>query len=97
VDVALIGVAGSLLGNAILTLSRLGYREAKKRRLRGWAMFAFWVTTASIGNFIDYVPIRTFTGGWETWDRWRRGSAGRLGSCWSCLGSRRWRRHGISS
>jgi hypothetical protein len=26
-------------------------------------MFAFWVTAASIGNFIDYVPIRTFTGG----------------------------------
>lgn len=65
VDVALIGVAGSLLGNAILSypLSRIGYRQAKKRGRRGWAMFAFWVTAASIGNFIDYVPIRTFTGG----------------------------------
>jgi hypothetical protein len=65
IDVALIGVAGSLLGNALVTypLSRLGYRQAKKHDRRGWAMFAFWVTAASIGNFIDYVPIRTFTGG----------------------------------
>ena len=64
-DVALIGVAGALLGNAIITypLSRLGYRQAKEHDRRGWAMFAFWVTTASIGNFIDYVPVRTFTGG----------------------------------
>ena len=63
VDVALIAVAGSLLGNAILTypLSRLGYGEAKRRGRRAWAMFAFWVTAASIGNVIDYVPIRTFT------------------------------------
>lgn len=65
VDVALIGIAGSLLGNAILTypLSQLGYRHAQTHERRGWAMFAFWVTAASIGNFIDYVPIRTFTGG----------------------------------
>ncbi|HEX5263307.1 MAG TPA: hypothetical protein VFW13_07260 [Phenylobacterium sp.] len=64
-DVAMIGVAGSLLGNALLTypLSRLGYHRARKHNRRGWAMFAFWITTASIGNFIDYVPIRTFTGG----------------------------------
>lgn len=65
IDVGLIAIAGSLLGNAILTypLSRLGYRAAEKRGLRSWAMLAFWITTASIGNFIDYVPIRTFTGG----------------------------------
>lgn len=64
-DVALIGLAGSLLGNAFLTypLSRLGYRQAKKFHRRAWAMFAFWVSAASIGNFIDYVPIRTFAGG----------------------------------
>lgn len=80
VDVALIAVAGSLLGNAILTypLSRLGYGEAKRRGRRAWAMFAFWVTAASIGNVIDYVPIRTFTSdgdmgllakglGWSPW------------------------------
>ncbi len=65
VDVALIAVAGSLLGNGIITypLSRLGYRLATQHARRGWAMFAFWLTAASIGNFIDYVPIRIFTGG----------------------------------
>ena len=65
VDVALIAVAGSLLGNGIISypLSRLGYHQATKHARRGWAMFAFWVTAASIGNFIDYVPIRTFAGG----------------------------------
>ncbi len=65
VDVAMIGIAGSLLGNAILTypLSRLGYWQAQKLHRPGWAMFAFWVSVASIGNFIDYVPIRTFAGG----------------------------------
>lgn len=64
-DVALIGVAGSLLGNGLLTypLSRLGYHRARKSGRRGWAMFAFWVSAASVGNLIDYVPIRTFTGG----------------------------------
>jgi hypothetical protein len=64
-DVALIAIAGALLGNGIISypLSRLGYRQATKNDRRGWAMFAFWVTTASIGNFIDYVPIRTFTDG----------------------------------
>lgn len=64
-DVALIGVAGSLLGNAIVTypLSQIGYALAERHDRRGWAMFAFWVTAASIGNFIDYVPVRTFAGG----------------------------------
>jgi hypothetical protein len=65
VDVAMIAIAGALLGNGIISypLSRLGYRQATKHNRRGWAMFAFWITAASIGNFIDYVPIRTFTGG----------------------------------
>jgi hypothetical protein len=28
---------------------------------RGWGMFAYWATVASVGNFLDYVPVRTFT------------------------------------
>ena len=24
-------------------------------------MFAYWATVASVGNFLDYVPVRTFT------------------------------------
>jgi hypothetical protein len=60
---AIIALAGALLGNALITLplSRLTYAHAKRHALRGWAMLAFWVCTASVGNLFDYVPIRTFT------------------------------------
>lgn len=81
-DVGLIALAGMLLGNGIITypLARLGYGWAVMAGRPGWALFAFWVTVASVGNFIDYVPIRTFTGteggdmasiekafGWSPW------------------------------
>lgn len=63
VDAGLIALAGPLLGNAFITysLNRLAYAWAKRRESREWAMLAFWACTASIGNFIDYVPLRTFT------------------------------------
>ena len=79
-EAAIIALAGALLGNALITfsLSRWGYAKAKRRTLRGWAMFAYWVCVASVGNFIDYVPVRTFTDegdmghlergfGWSPW------------------------------
>lgn len=60
---AIVGLAGALIGNALISypLSRLAYARSKKHAFRGLAMLAFWVCTASVGNFIDYVPIRTFT------------------------------------
>jgi hypothetical protein len=63
VDAGLIAVAGMVLGNGLITLplSRWAYRVAQRREARGWAMLAFWCTLASVGNLIDYVPIRTFT------------------------------------
>ena len=63
VDVGLIAIAGMVLGNALITLplSRWAWHRAKLRGARGWAMLAYWCTLASIGNLIDYVPIRTFT------------------------------------
>lgn len=63
VDVGLIAIAGMVLGNGLITLplSRLAFRYAKARDARGWAMLAFWCSLASIGNLIDYVPMRTFT------------------------------------
>ena len=63
VDAGVIGLAGPLLGNGIITysLSRLAYAWARRRESRGWGMLAYWACTASVGNFIDYVPIRTFT------------------------------------
>jgi hypothetical protein len=81
-DAGLIALAGMVLGNGIITypLSRLGYRQAITKGHPGWALFAFWTTVASVGNFIDYVPIRTFSGaqgsdmgsierafGWSPW------------------------------
>lgn len=63
IDVGLIAIAGMVLGNALITLplSRWAWRMAKQRGARGWAMLAYWCTLASIGNLIDYVPVRTFT------------------------------------
>ena len=65
VQAGLISAAGALLGNAAITysLSRWGYQTAQRHGSRGWAMFSYWVCVASVGNFIDYVPIRTFTDG----------------------------------
>jgi hypothetical protein len=65
VQAAMISAAGALVGNALLTylLSRWGYKRARERAARGWAMFWYWVCVASVGNLIDYVPIRTFTDG----------------------------------
>ena len=62
---AIISGAGMVLGNALLTvsLSRWGYRAAQRRSSRAWAMLCYWISVASIGNLIDYVPIRTFTDG----------------------------------
>lgn len=65
VQAALISGAGSILGNGLITLplSRWLYRIAQKHNAKIWAMFAYWCTVASIGNLIDYVPIRTFITG----------------------------------
>ena len=79
-DAALIAAAGMVIGNGLISypLSRLSYAWAKRRNLRGWAIFFYWTTVASIGNFIDYVPLRMFSAsgdmyslergfGWSPW------------------------------
>lgn len=79
-DAAFIGAAGMVIGNGLITypLSRLGYTMAMRRNLRGWPMFFYGTTVASVGNFIDYVPVRTFSNsgdmfslerglGWSPW------------------------------
>lgn len=62
-EAALIAGAGAVLGNGLLSfpLSRWAFAVARRHGHRAWAMFAFWCTVASIGNFLDYIPIRTFT------------------------------------
>lgn len=63
VDVGLIAAAGMVIGNGLISLplSRLAYRAALVRIRPALALLAYWATVASIGNLIDYVPIRTFT------------------------------------
>ncbi len=65
VQAAVISGAGAILGNALLTLSlsRWLYSRARRSGSRGMGMFAYWMTVASVGNLIDYVPVRTFTDG----------------------------------
>lgn len=62
VAAALIAAAGMVVGNALVTLplSRVGWRLAIKAGQRGWAMLAYWVTAASVGNLLSYVPLRVF-------------------------------------
>ena len=59
---ALIAVAGVLIGNGIsYIVSRLLYTKTRQKNMRAWAMFFFWLCLMSVGNFLSYVPIRTFT------------------------------------
>jgi hypothetical protein len=58
---ALIAVAGVLIGNGLSYLtSRWLYAKAKRKKSRSWAMFFFWICLMSVGNFLSYVPMRTF-------------------------------------
>lgn len=81
VDAGLIALAGMVAGNALVTLPLgwVAYGWAWRHLRRGWGMLAYWVMLASVGNLIDYVPIRTFTlesdmgsvrrgFGWSAWE-----------------------------
>ena len=57
-----IAVSGVLLGNGLFyLLSRRLYTAAKKRGHRMLALFTFLLCLMNVGNFISYVPARTFT------------------------------------
>ena len=59
---ALIAVAGVLFGNGLFyLLSRRLYTRAKERGRRTLALFMFLFCMMNAGNFISYVPARTFT------------------------------------
>lgn len=59
---ALIAVAGVLFGNGLsYLLSRRLYTAAKQRGRRTLALFMFLFCMMNAGNFISYVPVRTFT------------------------------------
>jgi hypothetical protein len=59
---ALIAVAGVLFGNGIFyLLSRRLYATAREHGRRMLALFLFLFCLMNVGNFISYVPARTFT------------------------------------
>jgi len=59
---ALIAVSGVLIGNGLFyLLSRRLYTTTKKRGHRMLALFMFLLCLMNVGNFISYVPARTFT------------------------------------
>ncbi len=59
---SLIAVAGVLFGNGIFyLLSRRLYTTAKEHGKRMLALFMFLFCMMNAGNFISYVPTRTFT------------------------------------
>jgi hypothetical protein len=59
---ALIAVSGVLFGNGIFYLvSRRLYFVARTREKRLMALFMFLLCMMNVGNFISYVPNRTFT------------------------------------
>ncbi len=58
---ALIAVSGVLVGNGLSYIaSLLLYRRARREHRRATAMFFFWLGVMSVGNFLSYVPVRTF-------------------------------------
>lgn len=61
-DAGLIAAAGMVIGNGIVSLgfARWGWHRTIARGMRGWAMLAYWVTAASVGNLLSYVPLRVF-------------------------------------
>lgn len=59
---SLIAVAGVLFGNGLFyLLSRRFYATAKEHDRRTLALFMFLFCMMNAGNFISYVPARTFT------------------------------------
>jgi hypothetical protein len=58
---ALIALAGMGIGNGLLYVVCLGLlRRRALRRAPVTIMFVFWLCLMTLGNFYDYVPIRTF-------------------------------------
>jgi len=57
---ALVAFSGSFIGNLVLLILSLVALNAESLRHFVWRYFFFWLTVMNIGNFIDYVPVRTF-------------------------------------
>ena len=71
VQAAVIALAGVVIGNGLSYLvGRWGYKKSQKFGMRAgaagagvartWALAFYWLCVGSVGNFIAYVPTRTF-------------------------------------
>lgn len=62
IEAGSIALAGLFIGNFLITypLSRWGYKYARQHDLHILGFFFYWLCAASVGNLIDYVPVRTF-------------------------------------
>ncbi len=59
---ALVAVAGVLFGNGLLYFAaRRLYSHAKRRHNDVLVLFALMLCMMNVGNFLCYVPVRTFT------------------------------------
>jgi hypothetical protein len=59
---SLIAVAGVLFGNGVFYFAARGlYSFAKERHRQVLGLFAFLFCLMNVGNFLCYVPVRTFT------------------------------------
>jgi len=58
---ALIAFAGMGFGNGLLyAVSRVLLRSRTVRHHSSTYLFGFWLCLMNVGNFLDYVPVRTF-------------------------------------
>jgi hypothetical protein len=63
IDAGLIALAGTALGNLVVSLG-VGLAviaTAGRRKLTALGCFGYWLVTMSIGNLLSYVPMRVFT------------------------------------
>jgi hypothetical protein len=63
IDAGVIALAGSALGNLVVSLG-IGLAVsavARRRRQIALGCFGFWLVTMSVGNLLSYVPLRAFT------------------------------------
>lgn len=63
IDAGVIALAGSALGNLVVSLG-IGLAVsavARRRRLTALGCFGYWLITMSVGNLLSYVPLRVFT------------------------------------
>jgi hypothetical protein len=58
---ALIAAAGVLVNVVLYLFSRRLYTVSRRRGRRTMGLFAFLFCVMNAGNFLDYVPVRTFT------------------------------------